>query len=141
MAKQKRDRRSFTEEFKQQLLAEIEGGRKLIDVAKENGLQPSQLSLWRKKQGGGRSAKKAAKAARPDAPKAAAKRSASPAAASAPAEAAPSSSAPASTPAPAPRAENGSQKEAGIGELEHMIVKLVIENDRLRREIEALRSR
>lgn len=140
MAKQKRDRRSFTEEFKQQLLAEIEGGRKLIDVAKENGLQPSQLSLWRKKQGGGRSAKKAAKAARPDAPKAAAKRSASPAAASAPAEAAPSS-APAPTPAPAPRAENGSQETTGIAELERMIGKLVIENDRLRRELEALRSR
>ena len=140
MAKQKRDRRSFTEEFKQQLLAEIEGGRKLIDVAKEHGLQPSQLSLWRKKQGGGRSAKKAAKAARPDAPKAAAKRSASPAAASAPAEAAPSS-APASTPAPAPRAENGSQGMTGIAELERMIGKLVIENDRLRRELEALRSR
>lgn len=140
MAKQKRDRRSFTEEFKQQLLAEIEGGRKLIDVAKEHGLQPSQLSLWRKKQGGGRSAKKAAKAARPDAPKAAAKRSASPAAASAPAEAAPSS-APASTPAPAPRAENGSQGLTGFAELERMIGKLVIENDRLRRELEALRSR
>lgn len=127
MAKQKRDRRSFTEEFKQQLLAEIEGGKKLIDVAKEHGLQPSQLSLWRKKGGGGRAAKKAAKAVRATAPKAAAKRTA-PAAA----EAAP-------TPAPA-RTATVASVDTGIADLERMIGQLVIENDRLRRELEAARS-
>lgn len=136
MAKKKRDRRSFTEEFKQQLIAEIEGGKKLIDVAKEHGLQPSQLSLWRKKQTGGRPAKKAAKAIRSDAPKAAAKRTAPQAAVAAPA---PAESAPA--PAVAPVVGDYTSHSTGLAELERMIGHLVIENDRLRREIEALRSK
>lgn len=51
MAKKRRPRRTFDEDFKKQLLDEIAGGRKLIDVAKEQGLQPSQISLWKKTLG------------------------------------------------------------------------------------------
>lgn len=128
MAKKKRDRRLFTDEFKQQLIAEIDGGKKLIDVAKEHGLQPSQLSLWKKKYGGGRSAKKAAKATRTAAPKAAARRSAP-------------STASASAAAPAASRASNNAPASGIAELERMIGQLAIENARLRRELDELRSK
>jgi len=123
MAKKRRDRRSFSEEFKQQLIDEIKGGRKLIDVAEEHGLQPSQLSLWKKKLGAasgkakkatrGRSAGKA-KAAAPAAPRV--------------------SAAPATS---APVASRVSASSSSIAELERVIGQLTIENMRLRQQLES----
>ena len=116
MAKKRRARRTFDEAFKQQLLDEIAGGKKLIDVAKEHGLQPSQISLWKKSLGGG--TKKAKKAA----PSKRAGRKAAPAAA---------------TPAPAPVSVSVEPSSNYVAELERMIGQLTIENARLRSELEA----
>lgn len=117
MAKKRRARRTFDEAFKQQLLDEIAGGKKLIDVAKEHGLQPSQISLWKKSLGGGtKKAKKAASSKR-----------------------AGRKAAPAATPAPAPAPVSVSVEPSSnyVAELERMIGQLTIENARLRSELEA----
>ena len=49
MAKQRRDRRTFTEEFKKDLVQQIENGARVSDLAKEHNIQPSQISLWKRK--------------------------------------------------------------------------------------------
>lgn len=118
MAKKRRARRTFDEAFKQQLLDEIAGGKKLIDVAKEHGLQPSQISLWKKSLGGGtKKAKKAAPSKR------AARKAVAPTTAAAP--------------APAPVSVSAEPPSNYVAELERMIGQLTIENARLRSELEA----
>ena len=119
MAKKRRPRRTFDEDFKQQLLDEIAGGKKLIDVAKEHGLQPSQISLWKKNLGGGsRKAKKAGRS-KATAQKAVATQAAAPAAK-------PVVSAVPST----------THSSNYVAQLERMIGQLTIENVRLRSELE-----
>lgn len=49
MAKQRRDRRTFSEQFKKDLVQQIENGARVSDLAKEHGIQPSQISLWKRK--------------------------------------------------------------------------------------------
>lgn len=49
MAKQRRDRRTFTEQFKKDLVQQIENGARVSDLAKTHGIQPSQISLWKRK--------------------------------------------------------------------------------------------
>ncbi len=112
MAKKRRPRRTFDEDFKKQLLDEIAGGRKLIDVAKEQGLQPSQISLWKKTLGS--SSKKKRKAG-------AAKKATSTAAAS--------------TPAEAPATAAAKPASNYVAELERMVGNLTIENARLRSKL------
>ena len=41
-------RRNFTKEFKLNILYEIEGGKSLSQVARENEIHPNQISKWRK---------------------------------------------------------------------------------------------
>ena len=111
----KRERRNFTEEFKQQLMSELKSGRKLIDVAAEHKIQPSQISQWKRKMGVGSTRKRSAagaSAAQPKGMKATA------------AKAAPKASS---------RPSGGSGST--IEELERMIGQLAVENARLRREL------
>lgn len=111
----KRVRRNFTEEFKQQLMSELKSGRKLIDVAAEHKIQPSQISQWKRKMGGGSARKRSAagaSGAQPKGMKTAAAKSA---------------------PKASPRPAGGSSST--IDELERMIGQLTVENARLRREL------
>lgn len=121
----KRERRTFTDEQKMSLISEINSGRKLIDVAAEHKIQPSQISQWKRKMDGGKSASKKAKAnttssAQPNVMKL-------------------------TTPTQStqrkfsPRSSGNDSRASGsstIDELERMIGQLSVENARLRRELE-----
>ena len=41
-------RRSFTRSYKLAVLAEVENGRSVIEVAREHGIHPNTLTRWRK---------------------------------------------------------------------------------------------
>ena len=147
MAKQRRDRRTFTEQFKKDLVQQIENGARVSDLAKEHGIQPSQISLWKRKITGkpgkrGRkpgSTNRATAASGSDAStpmgttakkstrkRASRKRSSKKSsAASAPSAAAPKTTSRASS--------SGSSSQADI---ERMIGRLVLENQRLRDRLE-----
>lgn len=134
MAKKRRDRRSFSDEYKQQLIDEINSGKKLIDVAEEHGLQPSQLSLWKKKLGAGSSAPKKAAPRAKSSGKSKAAKSTAPKSETAPATAAPAAAAPAASASVAPRPAASS---SSIAELERVIGQLTVENMRLRSQLES----
>ncbi len=136
MAKAKRKRRTFTLEEKQNILAEIEAGNKLVDVAKKYEMQPAQLSQWKAKYGKGSTRKSSTKGGARTGRKAKA----------APTQAA---AAPASTPAgngskaraSRPVSSSRSASAAGsasIADLERMIGRLTVENALLRQQLEEL---
>ena len=114
MEKAKRTRRTFSSEQKQNILAEIAAGNKLVDVAKKYEMQPSQLSQWKSKQGGG----KKKTAGRPASKNAVSKVRVS-----------------------APAASTSGSSHINIVELEHMIGKLTVENILLRRQLEELSAK
>ena len=102
--KQRRDRRTFTEEFKQDVVNRAVNGERVTDLAEKFDIQASQISMW-KRQITGKPGKRGRK---PGKAKAAA---AAPKAAAAP---------------------STSSKDAYIAQLEDMVGKLTIENLRLR---------
>ncbi len=109
----KRQRRSFSDKFKRDLIAQITGGARVTDLAKKHKIQASQISMWKRKYGAGK-ASAPAKRGRPagSTKKAAAK---APVAAAAPA-----------------RSSNSNNR---IADLERMIGQLTIENARLKGEL------
>ena len=119
-----RERRTFTEEFKQDLMTQLKGGRKLIDLAAEHKIQPSQISQWKRKMGEGKAAGKKAKASTTSAES-------------------PNVMKTASSPQPAQRKastrtsgnDSRSTGASTIDELERMIGQLSVENARLKREL------
>ena len=153
MAKQRRDRRTFTEQFKKDLVQQIENGARVSDLAKEHGIQPSQISLWKRKipgkpgkrgrkpgstnrataaSGSGASTPTTTESTAGTAKKATRKRagrkrgsSKKSSAASAPSAAAPRTTSRASS--------SGSSNQADV---ERMIGRLVLENQRLRDQLE-----
>ena len=44
----KRQRRSFSDKFKRDLIAQITGGARVTDLAKKHKIQASQISMWKK---------------------------------------------------------------------------------------------
>ncbi len=43
-------RRQFSREFKQQIVREVESGKSVAEVARENEINPLTISRWRKEQ-------------------------------------------------------------------------------------------
>ena len=127
MAKQKRQRRTFTLEDKQKILAEVEAGNKLVDVAKKYKMQPAQLSQWKSKYGAGGGSSSSSKKKAPA--KGAKRGGRKKATTSAPAPAATAGR-------PATRVAASSNSNITIAELERMIGRLTVENAMLRRQLE-----
>lgn len=109
MAK-RRERRSFSDKFKRDLIAQIEDGTaRVTDLAKKHKIQASQISMWKSKYGSGSS--KASGGKKRGRPAGSTNRTAA-----------------------APAAAKGNNN-ARIAELERMIGQLTIENARLKGEL------
>lgn len=119
----KRERRAFTEEFKNQIMGEIQGGRKLIEVAAEHKIQPSQISQWKRKMGMAKSSGSKANSATPGVSQPKAVTSSS------------KGQSESKKMASSTGVGNGRFSNSSIDELERMIGQLTVENARLRREL------
>ncbi len=119
MAKKRRERRTFTEEFKKDIVDQVLAGARVTDLAEEHNIQASQISMWKRKITGkpGKRGRKPGSKNRQGA------------ASAAPRAAAASTNAPAAAASPAPGV---TKKDAYIKELEEMVGRLTIENLRLR---------
>lgn len=102
--KQRRDRRTFTDEFKKDVVKRAQSGERVTDLAEKFDIQASQISMWKRQITG----KPGRRGRRPGSANAA---TAAPKAAAAP---------------------STSSKDAYIAKLEEMVGKLTIENLRLR---------
>lgn len=104
--KQRRDRRTFTDEFKKDVVKRAQSGERVTDLAEKFDIQASQISMWKRQITG----KPGRRGRRPGSTNAGAPKAAPKAAA----------------------APSASSKDAYIAKLEEMVGKLTIENLRLR---------
>ena len=123
MAKKRRERRTFTEEFKKEIVDKVMAGERVTDLAEKHNIQASQISMWKRKITG-----KPGKRGRKPGSKNTSTRSA---AASGQKKAAPKAAASGSSSSEA-KAPGVTKKDAYIQELEEMVGRLTIENLRLR---------
>lgn len=122
MAKKRRERRTFTEKFKKEIVDRVVAGERVTDLAEKYNIQASQISMWKRKITGkpGKRGRKPGSKNRPG--------TAAPGAA-APATSTPSAAAPRAAASSAPTV---SKNDAYIKELEDTVGRLTIENLRLR---------
>lgn len=129
----RRDRRNFTEDFKKQVVEEINAGKKVIDAAQEYDISASQLSQWRKRYGSAKKSRREESSTNGTS------------AQSASSGASQSSEGRSGTGtgrgSSSRRSSSSASSSPDIAEFERVIGQLTIENMRLRNELDNLRSR
>lgn len=137
MAKKRRERRTFSEEFKKELVQKIENGERVSDLAKEHNIQPSQISMWKRKITGkpGKRGRKPGSKNRTTAASSSKKRGRSATKSSGSGSSAGSAARSSASSSPAAPSVSSS-KGGNQADVERMIGRLVLENQRLRDELD-----